>query len=402
MMVTNRIKDKLKEMPLICQIGEKYRCLEQTMQIEQEQSYYERRADEFGLSVDSAIEKTKNQLRKKLAERNIFPRPKSKEDLHIVYASCPIPWDAQHIAPVLNKFGNVTTYYYSKFGFSPDEANWLNVRNKMNDHFLGFLSHLHKEKPIDLVLTYFSGYRIDCNTIERINDMGIVTVAFHLDDRLSFRGGFEGGRWTGPVDVCKSYDLSLTQAPESLVKYLVEGANVMLWPLAANQELYYPRNIPFRYDVSFVGSAHGNRKAFINYLNKNGIRVETFGAGWLNGFIPNERVPEIFSCSKINLNFGDIGYTSYQCGKCRDFEIPMSGGLMLTTYNPHLANYFEIDNEIFTFRNKEECVRQIRRLLSDSRLCDRARKEARAKALKEHTWEHRIKSLLHVFGYGGI
>lgn len=309
-----------------------------------------------------------------------------------------MPWAGHNIVPALEKFAKVTTYYHSEYGFDPAKVNWLDVRENMNAHFIDFIKQLHKGSPIDLILSYLSGYQIDCDTIKAINNMGIVTASFHYDDRLSFKGEFEGGRWTGPVDVCKVYDLNLTQAPESLVKYHVEGGIVMLWPLAANQDFFYPRDIPFRYDVSFVGSAHGNRKPIINYLLKNGVKVETFGAGWSNGFIPNEKVPEIFSSSRVNLNFNNIGYTDYQCGKIRDLEIPICGGLMLTTHNPHLSEYFILDREIFTYKDKEDCLRQIRRLLSDEGLCKRARKEARERVLKEHTWENRIKLLLQAIG----
>lgn len=173
----------------------------------------------------------------------------------------------------------------------------------------------------------------------------------------------------------------------------------MLWPLAANQDIFYPRDIPFKYDVSFIGSAHGNRKAFIAHLRKNGVKVETFGEGWPNGFIPNEMVPEVFSGSRINLNFGDIGYTDYQCGKCRDFEIPMSGGLMLTTHNEGLKEFFELNKDIFTFNTKEEALKKIHLLLSDEALCERARRTAREKALAAHTWAKRVEALLKVVGF---
>lgn len=399
MVYKDSFRSILKNMSLIFWLGTKYRAWEQTRCIEKEQLYYEQKADELGLSRDFSIEEVKQQLKKKLSERNIFTKPKSKEDLHIVFASRLVPWVKNNIVLSLEKFAEVTTYYYSEYGFNPDEVNWLNVRNKMNAHFIDFIKELHKRKPIDLILSYLSGGQVDCDTVRAINNMGIVTTSFHLDDRLSFKGSLIEGRWTGPVDVCKVYDFNLTQAPESLVKYRCEGGIVMLWPLAANQDFFYPRDVPFRYDVSFVGSAHGNRKPIINYLLKNGVKVETFGAGWSNGFIPDEKVPEKFSSSRINLNFGDIAYTNYQCGKCRDFEIPMSGGLMLTTHNEHLADYFEIGRDIFTFRNKEDCLGQVRRLMADETVCERARKNARERALKEHTWEHRVRSLLQVLGY---
>jgi hypothetical protein len=395
----NSIKNILRGCPLTYKLGTKYRSWEQSRKIEKEQAYYEQKANELGVSRDFSIEKVKNQLKEKLSKRNIFPQKKPKENLHIVYASRPVPWDTQNIVPALKKFSRVTTYFYSDYGFNDSSKERSENRYEMNKHFINFLRNTNSEYPIDLILTYYSGAQIDRETIECINNMEIITCSFHLDDRLSFKGKFKKGHWSGPVNVCKSYDLNLTQAPESLVKYRVEGAIVMLWPLAANHEFFYPRGNSFKYDVSFVGSAHGNRKPFIDYLLKGGIKVETFGKGWLNGFVPNEKVPEIFSSSRIILNFGDIAYTDYQCGKCRDFEIPMSGGLMLTSHNEHLSKYFKLDEEVFTFRNREECLNQIHRLLADETLCERARKTSRERALREHTWEHRIQLLLQTLGY---
>ncbi|MDD5697530.1 MAG: glycosyltransferase [Victivallaceae bacterium] len=392
------VKRCLKQNPLTYRLGMKWRAYEQARTIEREQAYYEREAEQRGLSRDYTPETVKRQLAARLAGRGIFPKPDPDRKPHIVYASRKTPWDAKNIVPALEKFAEVTPYYLSEQGFSCDEATWLGIRDEMNVHLVNFLEKLHADKPVDIVLTYFSGYRITCAALDRINRLGIITAAVNYDDRLCFRGPVEGGRCAGPVEVCKAYDLNLTQAPESLVKYRVEGGIVWLWPLAANQELYYPRNLPFKYEVSFVGSAHGNRKPFIAYLRKNGINVEAFGKGWPNGFIPDEAVPELFSASRINLNFGDIALTDYQCGKCRDFEIPMTGGLMLTTHNPHLADYFELDREIFTFRNKKDCVDRVRWLLANPELCANARRKARERALREHTWEQRSEALLKVMG----
>jgi hypothetical protein len=399
MTINERVKDTLKKFPVIYKLGTKYRYIQQSSRIKREQAYYERKASSLCISGNVTEKAIISQIREKLAQRNIRTRAKDKDSLNIIYATGPCPWDLKNIAPAIRKYGNLTVYNCVKYGFDCNKPDWLWERDKLNGHFLKFIKTMHEENSIDIVLTYLSGSHLYSETIDSINNMGIVTVSFHLDDRLSFRGEIEGGRWTGPADVCKAYDLNLTQAPESLIKYYAEGGNALLWPLAANQELYYPRKIPFKHDVSFLGSAHGNRKPFIAYLRKNGINVETFGKGWSNGFIPDEKVPEIFSSSRINLNFGDIAFTNYQCGKCRDFEIPMSGGLMLTTHNPHLANYFELDKEIFTFKNKEECVSQIHRLLSNPKLCEIARQKARERAFNEHTWEHRVESLLRTIGY---
>ncbi len=397
--IFDQVKIMLKDIPIADKAGRRYRAWQEENKIIGEQSHYERKAKKLGISKTYSFEEVRRELRKRLSRRNIYVKPKQKQEMHIVYASRPEPWDAQNVVPALGKFAEVTTYFYTEHGFNYYGQDWISAREKMNSHFVNYVKELNDKKPIDLILTYFSGRVISVDAIEAINKLGIVTSTFHFDDRLSFRGKIEGGRWTGPADVCKAYALNLTQAPESLVKYAVEGGIAMVLPLAANQDLFYPRGTPARYDVSFVGSAHGDRKSFVSYLKKNGISVETFGVGWPNSFISNEKVPEIFSSSRINLNFGDISYTNYQCGKSRDFEIPMSGGLMLTTHNKHLSDYFKIGAEIFTFRNKAECLRQVRRLLNDPVLCENARKKARDRAIREHTWEHRLQVLLEVIGF---
>ncbi|MBU1853975.1 MAG: glycosyltransferase [Candidatus Omnitrophica bacterium] len=401
MSIFENIKNVLREIPLTYRLGTRYRAWQQARCIEKEQLYYKRKAKRLGLSDDFSVEEVKKRLAVRLAKRNIHPKTIPEKDLHIVYASRPFAWDDQHIVAALKKVADVDIYYYSEYGFNYKEFGNIKARDEMNGHFVDFIRKLHEKHPIDLILTYMSGYQISPEAIGEINDMGIVTSSFFLDDRLIFKGKYENGHWGGVKEVCSAYDLNLTQAPESLVKYYAEGGIAMLWPLAANEDFFYPRDIPFRYDVSFVGTNHGNREPFINYLRKKGIKVETFGKGWPSGFIPNEKVPEIFSSSRINLNFGDIAYTDYQCGKCRDFEIPMCGALMLTTYNEHLAKYFKLDREIFAFRDKEECLRQIQRLLSNEDLCETVRNEARKRALSEHTWEHRIKSISQVIGYLG-
>ncbi len=379
-------------------IGQYYRWI-QSRQIEREQAEYELRAAGMGLVRDWSVDEVRERIIKRLALRNISPGPKVKEQLHVVYASGHSHWDIKNIVPSLARFAEVTTYLLSEHGFNAQSANWINIREEMNSRFVDYIARLHKERPVDLILTYYSGHHVSPQTVEKINAMGIVTAAFHLDDRLYFRGEKLGGRWRGPAAVAQAYDLNLTQAPESLIKYRVEGGIPMFWPLAANPDLCYPRNGPFRYDVSFVGSAYGNRISTIRYLKRHGINVATFGQGWKSGFLPADHFQEIYCASRINLNFDDIGFTRYQCGKIRDFEVPMCGALMLCTHNEHLKDFFDLESEIFTFRNPQESILQIRRLLADEGLCERARALARKRALNEHTWEERMKMLLQVIGF---
>lgn len=393
------VKAALKRVPLLYRANGTYRGWQQSRAIAREQAEYEDRARRLGLLRDWSREELQDRLQARLARRGIFPHPKPRGELHLLYASREGQWDVFNLPPALEKFGRVSTYLLPEESRGMPHPQWLKVRDRFNTRFLDFVAAAHRAQPVDLLLTYYSGHQVSPDTIQRINALGIVSAAFHLDDRLYFRGDRLGGRWRGPAAVASAYDLNLTQAPESLVKYRVEGGLPLLWPLAANPTLCYPREVPFRCDVSFVGTAYGNRISTVHFLKKHGVEVATFGQGWPGGYLPPDRFQEIYCASRINLNFDDIGYTHYQCGKIRDFEIPLCGALMLSTHNEHLKNYFELDQEVFTFRSPPECLAQIRRLLADKARCARARQLARARALKEHTWEVRVGELLKLIGF---
>ena len=394
-----RLKTNLKQVPFLYRLHSLYRNWEQSRTIVREQVEYQELAAAMGVAQDWSREELKRRLRERLAARGVNPRPPQGRPLNFIYAGREGDWDVFNIPPALAQFGRVTLYLLPRSTREISLREWLPFRTQMNNHLVDFVQQAHREQPVDFLLTYYSGHQVTPGTIERINALGIVSAAFHLDDRLLFRGVMLGGQWRGPAAVAKAYDLNLTQAPESLVKYRVEGALPMLWPLAANPKLCYPREVPFRYDVSFAGSAYGNRIPLIHYLRQHGVQVSSFGNGWPGGSVPPDRVQEIFCASRINLNFDDIAYTHYQCGKLRDFEVPMCGALMLCTHNEHLRNYFDLDREIFTFRTPKECLEKIHYLLANPELCARARLLSRERALKEHTWKARVKDLLQVIGF---
>ena len=134
-----------------------------------------------------------------------------------------------------------------------------------------------------------------------------------------------------PKFIIPHFDLYATTYPEAVDKAKRAGhRNVVLTQWAANaQNLEEPLTADAcRWDVSFIGSAYGNRKKWISSLNERGIQVSCFGYGWENGPVAAEMIPTIVRQSKISLNFGDSGwalkgfvpYRSRQI-KARVFEV---------------------------------------------------------------------------------
>ncbi|MCB0386658.1 MAG: hypothetical protein KDD43_14795, partial [Bdellovibrionales bacterium] len=170
--------------------------------------------------------------------------------MHILYASVPSNWEVHNIPPQLATLGKVTTFYLKDSGINP-AGPFEKARAQLDRLFPSFVESLHSKSPIDLVLSYLSGAFLSPPSIEKVKHLGIPTVGFHLDDRLSFRGQMCGDQWTGPAAVCTSYDLNLTNATASLVKYHSLGSLAIFWPEAANPEHFKPLDLPQDLDVTF-------------------------------------------------------------------------------------------------------------------------------------------------------
>lgn len=387
-------KKKIKKIPGAERIWSTYNALRQSRIIEKEEKLYCNRAIEMGISLqEPSVAEVYIELVERLNKRGIQwpPKPVGRP-LHILYASFPGRWERHNIPPQLGKLGDVTCYFVYERGIASDER--LSMRRFIDMDFPSFMTKLHSEKPVDMVLSYFSGAEILPETIEKIKAMGIPTFSFHWDDRLYFHGRKIGNQWSGPVSVCNAYDLNLTNAPESLIKYRVEGALAIFWPEAANPEHFYPQELPFKYDVTFIGAKYGKRAKFIDNLRKNNINVAAFGPGWEGGQIPENEMVSVYAQSRINLGFGYIGFSDYQCLKGRDFEVPSCGVLYLTTHNNALERVYDIGNEIVTYNSAEDCVSKIKVLLADPDRCEKIRRNARAAIVNRHTWLHRIQSLI--------
>lgn len=333
-------------------------------------------------------------FRQKLAKRGIGwpPRPEGRP-LHFLYVSVPGNWERHNIPPQLETLGEVTTYFLKDRGF-PCHQNGAETRRRVDAELPEFVQELHKIKPIDLMLSYLSGAQVSAQTIRAIGSLGIPTFNFHLDDRVSFRGAKIVGQWSGAADICAAFDLNLTNATDSVIKYLVEGGEAVFWPEGANPAHFRPLDLPFEYDVSFIGQRYGIRPEFISTLRRRGIQVACFGAGWEHGYVAEEKMVEIYAKSRINLGFGFISRGQEQCLKGRDFEVPMCGALYLTSHHPDLECVWRVGEEIATYHDIEDCARKIKALLADPDRCARMRAAARQGALSRHTWAARIGSLL--------
>lgn len=170
----------------------------------------------------------------------------------------------------------------------------------------------------------------------------------------------------------------------------------------------------YKYDISFVGGFNQYRNWFVKQLGKMGHKVECFGHGWKNGSVSNERMIEIFSSSKINLNlsnsasfdlryllshprnFAHSFYTKKQASqiKARNFEINYFNGFQLADYVPGIEDYYDIGKELACYGNVEEAALLIEYYLSNEEEREKVKAAGHLKAAKRYTYTSQLRDVL--------
>jgi hypothetical protein len=269
----------------------------------------------------------------------------------------------------------------------------------MNRVLLQAFTAANRQRPVDVVVGYLSGYTIAPQALDQMAAQGAVVTNFCFDDKIAWPGTLRGGRYTSTAAIAHAVDLNLTCDPQGATRYFAHGGLCAFHPEAADPVWYRPLDVPYQYHVSFIGARYGWRPKLIQELRRRGIHVECFGKGWPNGAIPNGDMNGIYARSRVNLGFGGIGFSkSLLCLKGRDFEVPMSGALYLTQDNPELATVFEVGREILTYRDADDCARTIRALLQDEDRAARIRAAARTRCLRDHTYKARWLNVLRTLG----
>jgi hypothetical protein len=254
---------------------------------------------------------------------------------------------------------------------------------------------------LDLIFIYTNANQLLRSTALALGQISArPTVLMSLDDRNSWEGPLIGGQVSGLRVLASAVSLYWTSARECLAWIATEGGTPMYLPEGGNDRMYKPVMVDRQdIDVCFVGAAYGFRKHWVNRLRKRGIKVSCFGAGWSPGsYVEQERIPEIYSRSKVVLGHGGVGYSETVTNvKSRDFEAPMTGGgVYVTTFNADLALHFRHGSDALFYRSDEECDFLIRWVLDHPEEARHIAERARERSLRMHAWHHRFRAVLDV------
>jgi len=292
-------------------------------------------------------------------------------------------------------------------------------RPRLGEALLNQLRTAHAEKPVKIFFSYFYDACVEPTVIDAICALGIVTVNWFCNASYQLHLVSQ---------IAPHYDWCLVPERFRLDDYRALGARPIYCQEAANPRIYQPSEVPLEFDVTFAGQCYADRPDVVLWLREEEIDVRVWGARWeyhvapparnplrrwlekprglpaqvVGGVLDDRSLVELYSRTRINLGFAAVGENPAGSRltqvRLRDFEVPMSGGFYLAEHSDELADFFTPGVEIETWRTREELREKCRFYLAHDDARRAVAAAGRARALREHTWEHRFTAAFRAMG----
>jgi len=290
-------------------------------------------------------------------------------------------------------------------------------REQMNQALLETVKYQRPE--LTIVVPYTD--QLIPEMIDEINRYTI-TVGYFFDDMWRI----EYARfWTSHFSFITSSDINGVQ------KFRDVGYNNVIYsPFACNHRIFIKRDLPKRYDVSFVGQYHPYRAWLLLGLKKAAISVQVWGHGWRTDRLTQDEMVAVFNQSRINLNLsnsiswdarylltlarpvkdtlrawrGTFRALRYPDSKVREqvkgrhFEINACGSFQLSYYVEGLERHYRIGDEIALYASPEELAEKVCYYLKHEDEREVVAQRGYERTLREHTMEQRFRQLFTTLG----
>lgn len=354
-----------------------------------------------GKRVDSSTEAVRALIGKRLESAGIEPRPKAAGDLRIFCVGTYYEQESSGFLQALARLGEVVTFVNDRGGYGlrgalsghDDAVRAANARCLIDQ-----VERAHRQRPIDVLIGTMVAQNTPLESLQFVRRQRIPVVNIAMDDRLPDHWQRPPQFPYGAIGLASGTDLVLQTTPEYLPRYLYEGCPAIFWPFGSDPELFRPA-AEKDLDVVFVGNNYGWRHDLIAAIEKAGVRVAAFGGGFANGHIDAAEVARVFGRARIILGYGFVAYSRRVTTlKLRDLDGPMAGALYITSHNPDLALLYDIGSEIDTYGSIRECVDKIGYYLAHPDARERIAAAGRARALRDHTWDARLREAFETAG----
>ncbi len=268
--------------------------------------------------------------------------------------------------------------------------NWDRSHHRGFPELNAALLRVVEEQRPDIIFSVQVHFELWLETWQILRDSGIAaTINWATDDSWRYD---QFSRLVAPA-----FHAYTTTYPNIHNRYKRDGlTHVLLTQWAANAAtLQAP--LPAaqcRYNVTFVGTAYGKRRHWIQALRRRGVDVACFGHGWENGAISAQDIPKIIRDSVISLNLANADRGGTNQIKARTFEVPGAGGFLLTEWADGLDRYLTPGREIAVFHSLDELADQIRYYLAHPSERDGIARAGHARTCAEHTYDRRLSKVV--------
>jgi spore maturation protein CgeB len=298
--------------------------------------------------------------------------------------------------------------YYQKSIFNriAFRSGLSSIYKNINEKFREAVEY---EKP-DLIWV-FKGMELFPESLVWVKTKGIKLVNYNPDNPFLF-----SGRGSGNKNISNSvglYDMHFTynlEIKEKLEKEFQASTYFLPFGFEVDDDVYsHCEAIDEVIETCFLGNPDSIRSTFITKLADAGIHIAVFGHDWKK-FVNHSKIKihdavyaieqwEILRKYRVQLNL--MRPHNENSHNMRTFEVPGIGGIMLAPDTREHRIFFKDENEVFLFKNTDDCKDKINRLLKLSpEEAFMIRCAARASVMQgKHSYKNRTQQVIKELKY---
>lgn len=197
-------------------------------------------------------------------------------------------------------------------------------------------------------------------------------------------------------NILKSYDLLISSLPNFINDFRKMGIKTEYLKWCFEETILKTIGKRKRiYDVTYIGGLsqlHSKGNRILDKISKQ-VDIHIWGYGRPN-IKPawGKKMYEIFSQSKIVIN-RHINLSKNYANNMRMYDATGMGALLITDDKVNMEEFFDINQEVVTYKNADDLVNKIRYYLMHDKIREKIAKAGQLKTLKKHTYKLRMKEL---------
>ncbi|MFA4911641.1 MAG: glycosyltransferase [Desulfobacteria bacterium] len=191
--------------------------------------------------------------------------------------------------------------------------------------------------------------------------------------------------------------LSSSRMPfDELLKTIDEDDSEKIKSLTPLLRLFLEAAVLWRATLLYRLSCIETLKDFNPCIHGDKDWKKLLGNGYRLGHSLNyyRELPVFYNACKVNFNATSLQME--QAVNQRVFDVPACGGFLLTDHQGAIEELFDVGKEVVTYKDKDEIPELVRFYLNNPEARKAIAMRGRDRALKEHTYKHRLTTMIQV------